>query len=75
VKNGRGPGVHGLPSSRLDAGVRSWAASFDATLSKPEAAAPGLYMAWRDGGLPDRDGKPRPAYDVWRRYFELPHDS
>jgi hypothetical protein len=29
-------------------------------------------MAWRDCGLLDQDGKPRPAYGVWKSYFDLP---
>ena len=45
---------------------------YDALWDKIKATAPELFMAWRDCGLLDQDGKPRPAYDVWRAYFELP---
>ncbi len=49
---------------------------------KRTAAAPGmkiymtippeLFKAWRDCGLLDQDGKTRPAYWVWKSYFDLP---
>jgi hypothetical protein len=29
-------------------------------------------MAWRDCGLLDQTGKPRPSYQVWKDYFSLP---
>ena len=40
-----------------------------------KATAPELFMAWRDCGLLDERGQARPAYAVWREYFERPLDS
>ena len=34
-----------------------------------KAAAPELFMAWRDCGLLDEGGQARPSYAVWREYF------
>lgn len=45
---------------------------YDALWEKIKAQSPELFMAWRDCGLLDESGKPRPAYDVWRQYFLLP---
>ena len=40
-----------------------------------KATAPELFMAWRDCGLLDEHGHPRPSYTVWREYFGRPLDS
>lgn len=40
-----------------------------------KASAPELFMAWRDCGLLDERGQPRPAYEVWRDYFRRPLDE
>jgi hypothetical protein len=48
---------------------------YDALWEKIKGSAPEFFMAWRDCGLVDERGKPRPAYHVWRRYFEMPLDS
>jgi hypothetical protein len=45
---------------------------YDALWDKIKATAPELFIAWRDCGLVDEQGKPRPAYTVWREYFERP---
>lgn len=45
---------------------------YDALWDKIKATAPELFMAWRDCGLVDEQGKARPAYAVWREYFERP---
>jgi hypothetical protein len=45
---------------------------YDALWDKIKATAPELFMAWRDCGLLDEQGNPRPAYAVWREYFERP---
>jgi hypothetical protein len=45
---------------------------YDALWEKIKAGAPEAFMAWRDCGLLDETGKPRPAYRVWREHFEMP---
>ena len=45
---------------------------YDALWDKIKATAPELFMAWRDCGLVDEQGNARPAYAVWREYFEKP---
>ncbi len=45
---------------------------YDALWEKIKANSPELFIAWRDCGLLDQDGKQRPAYRLWRGYFELP---
>ncbi|MBN1124213.1 MAG: hypothetical protein JXA82_04335 [Sedimentisphaerales bacterium] len=45
---------------------------YDAMWEKIKSFSPEVFMAWRDCGLLDQDGKARPAYEVWRRYFEIP---
>jgi len=45
---------------------------YDALWDKIKATAPELFMAWRDCGLLDERGTARPAYTVWREYFERP---
>jgi hypothetical protein len=40
-----------------------------------QATALELFMAWRDWGLLDERGQARPAYTVWREYFERPFDA
>jgi arabinogalactan endo-1,4-beta-galactosidase len=37
-----------------------------------KGTAPELFMAWRDCGLLDERGQARPAYAVWREYFNRP---
>jgi hypothetical protein len=39
---------------------------------KIKSNPPELFMAWRDCGLLDESGKARPAYGVWKNYFDLP---
>jgi len=45
---------------------------YDALWDKIKATAPELFMAWRDCGFLDEQGEARPAYKVWREYFEKP---
>ena len=45
---------------------------YDALWDKIKSNAPELFMAWRDCGLLDESGKARPAYRVWKNYFDLP---
>ena len=45
---------------------------YDALWEKIKATAPELFIAWRDCGLLDEQGNARPAYAVWREYFEKP---
>jgi len=45
---------------------------YDALWDKIKATAPELFIAWRDCGLLDENGKARPAYAVWREYFLKP---
>ncbi len=45
---------------------------YDALWEKIKVFAPELFIAWRDCGLLDEKGKARPAYRVWKDYFELP---
>lgn len=48
---------------------------YDALWERIKDGAPELFMAWRDCGLLDENGKPRPAYEVWKRYFTAPYES
>jgi len=45
---------------------------YDALWEKIKATSPELFVAWRDCGLLDQDGKPRPAYAVWKSWFDRP---
>ena len=45
---------------------------YDALWDKIKATAPELFMAWRDCGLLDEKGRARPAYRVWKEYFDIP---
>ena len=45
---------------------------YDALWEKIEGTTPVAFMAWRDCGLLDQEGKARPAYTVWKRYFDVP---
>jgi uncharacterized protein (TIGR03067 family) len=45
---------------------------YDALWQKIKGYAPEAFIAWRDCGLVDEDGQPRPAYHVWNDYFKLP---
>jgi hypothetical protein len=45
---------------------------YDAQWEKIKGSSPEAFMAWRDCGLLDQEGKARPAYKVWNRYFEVP---
>ena len=45
---------------------------YDGLWEKIKASAPALIIAWRDCGLLDQDGKPRPAYGVWKGVLTCP---
>ncbi|HZL88721.1 MAG TPA: hypothetical protein VFB96_10140 [Pirellulaceae bacterium] len=45
---------------------------YDLLWEKIKGTAPELFMAWRDCGLLDESGKPRPAYQVWKEYYSVP---
>jgi hypothetical protein len=45
---------------------------YDLLWEKIKSFSPELFIAWRDCGLLDENGDPRPAYGVWTDYFELP---
>jgi hypothetical protein len=45
---------------------------YDALWEKIKDHSPELFMAWRDCGLLDEQGKARPAYGVWKDFFDLP---
>jgi hypothetical protein len=45
---------------------------YDALWDKIKATAPELFIAWRDCGLLDEKGHERPAYRIWKNYFDLP---
>jgi hypothetical protein len=45
---------------------------YDRLWEKIRAGAPEFFGVWRDCGLLDGDGRKRPAYQLWRTYFELP---
>jgi len=44
---------------------------YDSLWEKIKRSSPEAFMVWRDCGLLDQDGKARPAYTVWKRYFEV----
>ncbi len=45
---------------------------YDAMWEKIKGSTPEAFMAWRDCGLIDEDGRQRPAYRIWKQYFEMP---
>jgi uncharacterized protein (TIGR03067 family) len=45
---------------------------YDALWERIKAVSPELFIAWRDCGLVDESGVPRPAYTNWKEYFKLP---
>ena len=45
---------------------------YDALWEKIRDYSPELFMAWRDCGLLDENGTPRPAYRVWKSCFLMP---
>lgn len=45
---------------------------YDALWEKIKDHSPELFMAWRDCGLLDEQGEARPAYGVWKDFFDLP---
>ncbi|MGQ0633005.1 MAG: hypothetical protein ACT4QC_00180 [Planctomycetaceae bacterium] len=45
---------------------------YDQLRERIKANSPQLFMAWRDCGLLDERGQPRPVYQVRKHYFALP---
>jgi hypothetical protein len=45
---------------------------YDALWERIKNHSPELFIAWRDCGLLDEAGQPRPAYAIWKAYFTLP---
>ena len=45
---------------------------YDRLWEKIQAFSPELFMAWRDCGLLDELGQPRPALAVWKEAFARP---
>jgi len=45
---------------------------YDALWEKIKNNSPELFIAWRDCGLLDENSHPRPAYGLWKSYFDLP---
>ena len=63
----------GLAQKRQFAFVISFVhQDYDALWEKIKGASPELFKAWRDCGLVDENGNPRPALQIWKDYFALP---
>lgn len=45
---------------------------YDALWEKIKATSPAFFGAWRNCGLVDAKGNRRPAYDLWKKYFQMP---
>ena len=45
---------------------------YDALWERIKDSSPELFIAWRDCGLVDERGTPRPAFAVWKAYLGLP---
>jgi hypothetical protein len=45
---------------------------YDALWEKIKGSAPEAFVAWRDCGLLDERGRPRPAAEVWKAHFTRP---
>ncbi len=43
---------------------------YDPLWEKIKYEAPEAFIAWRDCGLIDEDGLPRPAYAIWKQYLQ-----
>jgi len=51
---------------------------YDALWEKIRPAAPEFFVVWKDCGLLDESGAPRPALETWKRYLNLsykPHSN
>lgn len=44
---------------------------YDAVWEKIKAFSPEVFMAWIDCGLLNEDAIPRPAYKIWKKYFDM----
>jgi hypothetical protein len=45
---------------------------YDALWEKIKPVAPEFFKVWRDCGLADANGAPRPALEVWMKYLRMP---
>jgi len=45
---------------------------YDALWERIKDSSPSFFIAWRDCGLVDEKGNKRPAYQIWRKYFDMP---
>jgi hypothetical protein len=45
---------------------------YDALWDRIKGTAPEVFGAWRDCGLVDESGKPRPAFALWKNYLQMP---
>jgi hypothetical protein len=45
---------------------------YDQLWERIKGKVPEVFIAFKGCGLLDRNGKPRPAYRVWKQYFDLP---
>ncbi|MGQ0637109.1 MAG: hypothetical protein ACT4QC_21075 [Planctomycetaceae bacterium] len=45
---------------------------YDVLWERIKSSSPEFFGTWRDCGLLDEKGNPRPAFDVWKAYFALP---
>ena len=55
--------------------VVNWAhRDWDARWERVKDRLDEMWTAWRDTGLLDGEGNPRPAYDLWKRYFLMQYD-
>ena len=45
---------------------------YDVLWKKIKAQSPELFIAWKDCGFLDENGKARPAFEVWKKFFYLP---
>jgi len=45
---------------------------YDALWEKIKGSSPAFFVVWRNCGLVDAKGNRRPAYDVWKKYFQMP---
>jgi len=46
---------------------------YDALWEKLKATSPEWFKVWKDCGLLDGEGRPRPAFQVWRESYLLPY--
>ena len=45
---------------------------YDALWEKIKSSSPEAFVVWKDCGMLDGQGTPRPALGVWKKYYALP---